>query len=397
MATTGDYGLLGGIAQGINSGLDAYNSTKQRNVENDYKKKQMDLLMRQAGYLQDPETGALQETPEHLRSRSLKEAGDEATIANNFQLNDEGTGLVKGEDHQPIMSDKAQKAQKLGLLKEAASMAEKGVRTKPGSEAAGLLGDTQDQLEQYVTPESEAKLKATANLANQRLDISRQGLDLRKENSQSMRDTRGERTQMAGNQQYNQVMKPTEDALLSANKAGSLVTGISNGTLKSTKQLSSDLSANLASLISGGRPATVFGMSHQDFDSAYKRVQNAYAMFSGETPNTMTQPQLKQVALDIKALQNEYGKQHEAKFNSFSSNMPSQLQDGLQKRFHTFRQGAGIEQESQQQGAGMMQPGGMMNPQQTSPQATPMPKVGELVDGMKYLGGDPANPKSWGQ
>jgi hypothetical protein len=37
-------------------------------------------------------------------------------------------------------------------------------------------------------------------------------------------------------------------------------------------------------------------------------------------------------------------------------------------------------------------------PKNTAPAATQsgMPKVGDVVDGMRFLGGDPANPKSWG-
>lgn len=348
-----NMGLMSGLAQGVQGFLGAYNQTKQRNLENEWRKQQMALELKKAGYAPD-ESGNLMETPEHQTSREIEETSKRAPLMSQYQM--EGNKIAVGDDNQPILSPRAEQDRQLGLMGKKAGFMEKGIDY---GDQGGLGGVPTPR--QYVTPEQQAKLdeadkkfKASNNLASQRMDISRQGLDIRRANAENMRETRGERVQMTGNQQYAQNMKTTEAALLSANKAAALTEGIANGTLKSTKQLSSDLSANIASLISGGRPATVFGMSHQDFDSAYKRVQNAYAMISGQTPNTMTNAQLKQLSLDIRALQSEYGKQHEAAYKSFSANMPENLKPGLDSRYHTFRQQTGLEQPAQAPQQGLM-------------------------------------------
>lgn len=307
---------LGAFAEGVKGFMGGYDMSRRRRLEEEKLRK-------------DEEQTALLNK---MKERELK-------------INLAKAGLLEGEDGSYTLTPQEQQKQdletetKLGLLKK------EGI-----DEAEGPFAEKFARMKLSVTPEQQAKLdsarmkdQSVQRRADQTADLRKQSFDLRKQNVESMMGTRDTRTQMMGNQQYTQNMKASEQALLSANKASSLIDGIASGTLKSTKQLSSDLSANLASLISGGRPATVFGMQHQDFDSAYKRVQNAYAMFSGETPNTMTKAQLQQLSADVKALQHEYGLQHEAAFKSFQANMPSHLQPGLQKRYETFREQTGVD------------------------------------------------------
>jgi hypothetical protein len=149
---------------------------------------------------------------------------------------------------------------------------------------------------------------------------------------------------MRANNSYSHEMKQTEDQLLGANRALELVRKIKSNDLVGTSQLKSDLSASLASMMNGGRPATVYGMSHQDFDSLYARAQHSYGILSGQTPGTITDAQLTQLQKDIEALQKEYSKQREIKFKSFQSGSPDQFQGKLQKRYDQFGQTMGEQQ-----------------------------------------------------
>lgn len=159
-----------------------------------------------------------------------------------------------------------------------------------------------------------------------------------------MLDQRQQRNQMSGNQQYSKEMGNTENTLMSANRVNTLIQGIKAKDLQSTPQLKSDLSAALAQMLNGGKPATVYGMSHQDFDSAYGRAQRATQFLTGTTGDSMTDAQLNQLQKDIAALSGEYQKQHETKFKSFEAGLPEQVRPGLEDRYNKFRQGANVGQ-----------------------------------------------------
>jgi hypothetical protein len=125
----------------------------------------------------------------------------------------------------------------------------------------------------------------------------------------------------------------------------SLVNKVSSGQLQSTPQLRSELSASLGSLINQGQPATVFSMSHQDFDSAYGRLQKGLQFLTASTGNSMSEQQLAQLKKDVGALQSEYAVQHETKYNAFREGMPEQFTPKLDNRYKAFRKGVGIASE----------------------------------------------------
>lgn len=189
-------------------------------------------------------------------------------------------------------------------------------------------------------PESAKALtiKNQANQAAQRFDMQGQRLDMQ---GQRMAQTNA-KTEMQANKQYAGEMGKMETQLLGSKKALSLVEKIKSGNLKSTSQLRSDLSAALGSLVNQGQPATVFSMSHQDFDSAWGRMQQAKQFLTGNTVDSMTKPQLQQLELDIKAISNELSEQHQTKYESFKEGLPDQFKPKLDNRFNKFRQGVGL-------------------------------------------------------
>lgn len=148
---------------------------------------------------------------------------------------------------------------------------------------------------------------------------------------------RADRIQLQANKQYSSELGNTETQLLSANKVLKLTAGITAEELKSTPQLKSDLSGALATMINQGRPATVYGMQHQEFDSAWGSAQKALGYLSGTTPDTMTNAQLGQLVKDINVLKKEYSIQHQQKFNAFVEGLPESTRPMLKNRFNTFR------------------------------------------------------------
>ncbi len=155
--------------------------------------------------------------------------------------------------------------------------------------------------------------------------------------------------------QYGNEMGDTENQLLQGQKALGIINTLKTqnpndpNAIKSSKQLSGDLSASLASMLNQGKPATVFGMQQQEFDSAWGRIQHALQFTSGNTRNSITPDMLNQLGIDINAVKGEIGKQHQIKYDSLKSSLPPQYTGGIDQRFHTFRQGIGLEAPPQQQ------------------------------------------------
>lgn len=161
----------------------------------------------------------------------------------------------------------------------------------------------------------------------------------RQDNFQQSLGLREQGLGLRNNAAYGKEMGQTESQLLAANKALAIANGIKSGDLVGTSQIKSDLAAALGSMMNGGKPATVYGMSHQDFDSLYARAQHSYGILTGQTPGTITDAQLTQLQKDIGALQNEYSKQREIKFNALKAGTPEGLQDQSQKRYDAFSKG----------------------------------------------------------
>lgn len=176
------------------------------------------------------------------------------------------------------------------------------------------------------------------------------------------------RNELAANKQYSQEMGPIEKQLLGSNKIMSLVNKISAKDLQSTPQLRSDLSAGLGSLINQGQPATVYSMSHQDFDSAYGRMKGALQFLTAGTGDSMSDQQLNQLKKDVQAIQNEFSTQHQTKFDSFKEGMPDQFVPKLDKRFNSFRKGAGIS--------------GEQSPEQSAPPQGMVPQQKGMLSGL---------------
>lgn len=191
------------------------------------------------------------------------------------------------------------------------------------------------ELKKYL---GEKGIDSREDIANKRLEEMKDMFGKRMDMQNQRLELMNQRLQMAGNDKYSKEMHGPEDQLLAASKVMSLGKGIKAKDLVGTSQLKSDISAALAQMIAN-KPATVFGMQHQEFDSLWGRTQKILGFLSGETTGTITDAQLTQLMKDVQNLQKEYNLQREIKFNAFKANMPQGLVPGLEKRYETFGQG----------------------------------------------------------
>ena len=150
------------------------------------------------------------------------------------------------------------------------------------------------------------------------------------------------RTGMQAAGRYQQAMKPTEDGLSAANRAVGLIKDIDSGDLNSNKTLRNDLTNQMASLVSGGRPSTVHGSENAQMDSAYSNVMDKLNFLKGSADSTLPPAQLSQLKKDITALQGMYGQQHENNYLAFRESVPDPLRKPLDNRANMFRARVGL-------------------------------------------------------
>lgn len=174
----------------------------------------------------------------------------------------------------------------------------------------------------------------------------------------------------AGNQYYKN-MNSTESGLATATKADKIITDIDEGTLQSNKTIRADLTGALATLVNNGRPSTVYGQSHQEFDSAYTRAQDALNFLKGKANSTMPEDQFTQLKADIHALQGMYGEQHENIYQGFRAGLDPSLQPLMDARFNAVRKRYKLNPLDTSQGQQTPAGGAPTAPQTPSTQSSP--------------------------
>lgn len=167
-------------------------------------------------------------------------------------------------------------------------------------------------------------------------------VDAAKERAKAIQEVAKTRQGQVANNAYAKELSKPEGALFQANRANDLLEHISAQELKSTPAIASDLNGAVASLINGGKPATVYGMSHQELDSAWARLEKYKGFLSGDAVNTVTDDQLDQMHKDIQAISGNIAKQHENQFLSFIEGQPEATRELLVNRYDKFRKRQGL-------------------------------------------------------
>jgi hypothetical protein len=185
------------------------------------------------------------------------------------------------------------------------------------------------------------ELAQSSKLGTQ-LDIAKSKNEYLSTALQARQQNQGDRIQLTANKQYEATMKPAEQGLVSANRAEDIMGQVESNKLKMNKSLRADMTSQLAALTGGGRPSTVYGQAHQEFDSAYQRVKDFENYIKGTADDTIPKAQFKQLKADISALKGLYGQQHEIQYQSFREGVPDQVRDKLDSRYDTIRKKYGL-------------------------------------------------------
>lgn len=355
-------------AMGIDKGLDAYDSgvrlklaQQQADQENAMKQAQL----QQQGFIKNPDY-----KPANQGFLGIGSSPEQ------------GSPYIENEEHK-----QAGEYQK--------SLVQRNMRgldpSSPESKSAqGVATEALRQYPQYkgllaqIPTMSEADLKDQNGLIGKIVsgELAAKGQQARASGYQGMNDIRQGNLVISANKEYEKNMNPAESQIASADKVNSLMQGISNKELKATPQLATELSSAIAGMIAA-KPATVYGMQHQELDSAYARAQKLQGLITGGAVNTITDAQLNQLKKDVSALRKEYVIQHEKKFNSFIKGMPESVKEPLSNRYGEFRNQFQADQPLNQ---------GLL-PQGAAP--SPAPTPGAVDNGYRFNGGDPADQKNW--
>lgn len=158
----------------------------------------------------------------------------------------------------------------------------------------------------------------------------------------------------SANSQYTSNFSPSEDAILSANRATGIIKRIKSGELKSTPTLGNDLSNALAQMYARGGSTTVSGTEHAraGIESMGGHAAEKYGFTFGDAVNTIAPKQLDQLEKDLLATKDEMRAGRKNAFDSWVLGMPAEHQSPLKNRFNSFSGSAlGGKKESHGQSA----------------------------------------------
>lgn len=317
-----DLGLLGGLAEGLTKGVDAYNESKERQL----RRRQMAASLMEKGINEDS-SGGLSFSPEMQKKKQLEAA------QTDYQL---------GELDPNSEQSKAVNSLTSGLIKQVAPDA----NVPEDMSAYGINRLGTNSLASHALTASGAAQRA--NLVNDRFTKTFEARNALSQDKFAQQQV----------DRYGKQQKQNEGTLAAATRASHIMDEIKSGGLKSTPTLMTDLNGTLASMFAGGAKPTVYGMSHQEQQSLYNRMQKAMAYVTSDSLDTMPEAQLDQLHKDINALQQSYQIQHERTFKQFQASAPDNAKPLIEENYKTFRNQYGLPVDSsqnQQQGAA---PGG---------------------------------------
>lgn len=350
--------LWGGLASGIDKGLDAYRQQNQINVDNKRKDLAQKISAAQGGFTYDDQ-GNVSRTPE-----------------GQAELDSKTAEAQRQKDAYDPNSDYSQRTRDFtrGLLKASGTGFDSAITDnmtaadiKDASDK-GLLGTG---VKGYYGMQGRM---LTSDRIGESNDIKRQGLDLRKQN---------QAIQAASVYDNDPILKSNDQRLQSV--------GIAKHTLennqKITPQMLEEIQTDVARAIAGGsssgvgeREATKFHSVQQDFTNLMQRITNK--------PEDVDSPEVKQYLHGVLVrLEDAYGGIRQKR-----------AQDISVGRNYDLNPMAAKAQQQKLQSFAPQTPSliaGLLQPQAPGPQGLVIPKQGDVQEGYQFLGGNPSDPKSW--
>lgn len=347
MAT--NYGLISNMADGIREGMITYQT--MQNMKN--QQQQQQLL---TGTQKNAETGELEYTPQKQQEMQLKSQQTQRSVDS---LNPE--------------SDYSKNIRTMGrgLIHDDA-----GKIIPEGASAADLTGEN-GLLGNYMKAQSAEKLGQV------RLDSTDKRLGLQREKFDYSQDKEARAT--GNNDSFLKVLIPR---LEGAAKIKELIGAANSGKVVSNQALLGQVNSELARLETGSQAPGLGQAEKTELEDKKAKFQAIIDSFKGGEPEAAVDPEiLNTVAKQVDELANSYKTAIDSRNRFLKAGMSerqkgiidsksSQIQEDYGPRLNGWEGASG--------GKGLIQ-----DP------ASGGPKVGDVEDGHQFLGGNPADPKSW--
>ncbi len=329
-----DYGLMQGLAQGLQAGLDTYTLAKKYNDQKDQQQKQYNLELFKAKAKVDPSN------PNGLIPReSDAQLGPALRSAAMQNVRMASPGLSEEEYQQRVPPNLPPEQYK-------------------------QLGD---MYKPSITYQGQnARAKSYSDIGHERNQIAASGLDLRSRNSANAinKQVVGDPVVKATDMQQNSISKGIQQ-LESKDKP-------------ITNQMLNEIQADYANALTGGRQAAQGTIHDQQMQTLQAKAANLKQYITGAPEQAATPQQIQYFKTAFNELRGLNKQIRESRVNSLTSGAQAAYGDkgAFGNVIGNLKQNAN--------GQGLLPP-----PTQQGP------KAGDVEDGHVFLGGNPADPKSW--
>lgn len=370
------FDLLGGVGEGLQRGMQAYNQERDRQMQYWQQREALkarqdsqDLNMLTHGLTRGEDgrlTWDVNSVPYQSQQASMAAAIEKPKI----ELAKEG--LMKNETGQYV-SDPNSQSYKLAQAKianEAEQAKMYGAHAqafKAQAGGTGLLGSSTP-----AKPNEDGTIP-TPDISS--LPPAMQRIHLQMQRQANM-DSRA----------IDSRMSPYVLVQGSLNKGMKTILNPPEG--KFTKQVASDVNQEIAAALSGARASggSDYKMKAQEMDSLYEEYKNALQKITGQAQDAVPEDIKRQMFSTLEHLQKivaENMSSHLSKLGSAAANAGNPY-------YHNMLIEKKKNYGAAPQGLIGQAPGGV-----SGGGAPKMPKVGDIEDGHKFKGGNPADPKSW--
>ena len=356
-----DYGLLGGIGEGLKEGVNTYLGVKKQKADEQARQNQLLLQASQAGYQFDPSTNALTPTEGLLAKNALAQKQAEE-------------GLAEYDPNSQLVKNRIAGAQ--GIMKAI------------------------DPNMANVVPEGSSYQDLKSNMPLLSLVAKAQEARNKQENMMNFRDDQLDKRQafqahkqVVANLKNDPQLKQELTQLRNLDNASSIVAQAKNLTPQQIEEFQQSVRSNLG--IKGGsgvneRAGTYLKSLGWRADEMAQFLTGSPASISQNDPLVRHIKELAQIESQnvkgqmqdrLDAISGGYGSIYD-KYPEFKKDL-NNLMKSVSKQGQTKVLGNQSEQ-----------PKGLLSPAQSNSELA-IPEVGDVQDGYKYIGGPLNNPKSW--
>ena len=356
-----DYGLLGGIGEGLKEGVNAYMGVKKQRADEQARQNALMLQASQAGYQFDPTTNSLMPTEGLLAKNSLAQKQAEE-------------GLAEYDPNSELSQNRI-------------------------SGAKGIMGAIDPRLAGAV-PDGSSYQDLKSNMPLLSLVAKAQEAKNKQDNMMSFRDDQLDKRQafqahkqVVANLKNDPQLKQELTQLRNLDNASSIVAQAKNLTPQQIEEFQQSVRSNLG--IKGGsgvneRAGTYLKSLGWRADEMAQFLTGSPASISQNDPLVRHIKELAQIESQnvkgqmqdrLDAVSGGYGSIYE-KYPEFKKDLDSLVKN-------VSKQG-----QTRVLGKGLLQPEANNSPA-ASQEAMAIPQVGEVQDGYKYIGGPLNNPNSW--